>query len=144
MINQPWKNKNWFTFQKTTRVKFLNDGSERFSLTGTSPNYQIFNYSFIEGSKQTIDLTQVLGWETLPTDSNERNQTFGIEAIKVYLSGPITTITLINQTYSPTKKLWEWNAQYKRYDSLGPVTISRPKMTQIDDFFDAMRDAKLL
>jgi len=138
MINQPWKHKNWFTFQKVKEVA----SDKSFSLTGSSPNFRIINYSFIEDSKQTIDLTQVLGWETLPLESN-KTHIFGIEALRVYLSGPIITfIDLFNQTYDPVKKLWEYDGN--QYTSLGPVTISRPKMTQIDDFFDAMRDAKLL
>jgi len=137
MINQPWKHKNWFTFQKVKEVA----SDKSFSLTGSSPISRVSFYEFIEG-KQTIDLTQVLGWETLPLESN-KTHIFGIEALRVYLSGPIITfIDLFNQTGNPMKKLWEWDGN--QYVSLGSVTITRPEMTQIDDFFDAMRDAKLL
>jgi|GEM_PF-3945601 len=138
MINQPWKHKNWFTFQKATQVR----SGKSFSLTGSSPNLKMSFYEFRGDSKQTIDLTQVLGWETLPLES-DKTHIFGIEALRVYLSGPIITfIDLYNQTYDPVKKLWEYDGN--QYVSLGPVTISRPEMTQIDDFFNAMRDAKLL
>jgi len=137
MINQPWKHKNWFTFQKVKEVA----SDKSFSLTGSSPISRVSFYEFIEG-KQTIDLTQVLGWETLPLESH-KTHIFGIEVLRVYLSGPIVNfIDLFNQTGNPMKKLWEWDGN--QYVSLGSVTITRPKMTQIDDFFDAMRDAKLL
>ena len=116
MINQPWKNRNWFTYTVII-VPTSTDGV----------------YYPSARKKQTINLTDVQGWEIVL--SNQRPRKRGPPApdvCKVTLASGIA-VRLYSGTVATSQRAFEAKG------SKGTIEID-----QITDFLDAMRDAKLL
>ncbi len=91
--------------------------------------------------EQTIDLTKVVGWEVL-VDHKDRH--YGWESIRVHLSTWPNGVTLHNQKATPTVKLAKWHSAQRGLGKLEEVIIPQPELTQIDDFFVAMEQARLM
>ena len=144
MINQPWKNKNWFTYKNCVLERYEPEPEyedpPRFAVPGDNSTLHVSYWTLEDAAEQTIDLTKVVGWEVLPKDSKHRQ--FGLESLRVHLSTWPKGVTLHNQKAKPTVKL------AKRFAHLtGPfedVTIPQSELTQIDDFFVAMEKARLM
>lgn len=103
----------------------------------------IVAYWTSEGApEQTIDLTKVVGWEVLPVESKHRH--FGLESLRVHLSTWPTGITLHNQKATPMVKLAKWHKKQRAFGQFQDVIIPQSELTQVDDFFNAMRSVRLL
>ena len=147
MINQPFgMPPKWFTFMTTKSVAWNPQNEKeppRFSSTQTSRRTVEVKYiDFSPNEEETIDLRNVTGWKTVPND--EKSHTFELETIEVFLSHGRKVIKLHNQKDNPQVKLSKWDTVNRASDPMKKVTIPQPKITQIDDFFDAMLAAKLL
>ena len=115
MINQPWKGKNWFTFNVVVKP------------TSTDGVYHP------SSTKQTINLNDVQGWEIVLSNQRRRNR--GPPAPDVCR---VTLASGINmRLYSGTVA-----TSQRAFESKG--SKSTIEIDQITDFFDAMRAAKLL
>lgn len=111
MINQPWKNRNWFTF---TVISVPTSEAKVYYPTT---------------KKQTINLSDVQGWEITP--SKRLSRKYGPPAPDVC---KVTLASGINM------RLFAGEVRTSSRTSIkGTIEID-----QITDFFDAMRAAKLL
>ena len=111
MINQPWKNRNWFTF---TVISVPTSEAKVYYPTT---------------KKQTINLSDVQGWEIVPSNGSRRK--YGPPApdvCRVTLSSGINMRLFAGEVRTSS-----------RTANTGTIEID-----QITDFFDAMRSAKLL
>jgi hypothetical protein len=145
MINQPWKSRNWFTYKNCVLKPFGPSSSgdpPRFAEPGDRRSLQVTYWTSEGAPEQTIDLTKVVGWEVLPNDSKHRQ--YGLESLRVHLSTWPTGITLHNQKATPTVRLAKWQKTQGTLASFEDVIIPQPELTQIDDFFNAMRSVRLL
>ena len=116
MINQPWKNRNWFTYNVVVVPKSTDDV-----------------YYPSTRRKQTINLTDVQGWEiVLSSQSPRKRGPPTPDVCKVTLASEIT-VRLYSGTVATSQRAFEAKG------SKGTIEID-----QITDFFDAMRAAKLL
>lgn len=141
MINQPFgMPPKWFTFREVTTFSW---GSGRFSSPSNPSTLEVKYQSFTkDASEQTIDLRNVTGWKTVPNEKGVH--IFELETLDVYLSTGRGSVRLYNQKDNPKVKLSQWDNQARQREPMKEVTIPQPKITQIDDFFDAMLAAKLL
>ncbi len=111
-------------------------------MPGDNRTLHVFYWTSEDAPEQTIDLTKVVGWEVLPNNSKDRY--FGLESLRVHLSSWPTSITLNNQKATPMVKLAKWHDKQRSYGSFQDVIIPQSELTQVDDFFNAMRSARLL
>jgi len=116
MINQPWKSRNWFTYTVIVAPTSTDD------VYFPSPT-----------RKQTINLTDVQGWEIVLSDQQPRKRgPPSPDVCKVTLASDIV-VRLYSGTVATSRRVFESKG------SKGTIEID-----QITDFFDAMRAAKLL
>ena len=116
MINQPWKNRNWFTYNLV--VKPTSTEGVYF------PSTQ---------KKRTFNLNDVQGWEIVLSKQTPRKRgPPAPDVCRVTLASEIT-VRLYSGTVATSQRAFEAKG------SKGTIEID-----QITDFLDAMRDAKLL
>ena len=111
MINQPWKSRNWFTFTEIS-----------------APTSEAKVY-YPTTKKQTINLSDVQGWEIIPSNGRYRkNGPPAPDVCRVTLASGINMRLFAGEVRTSS-----------RTANKGTIEID-----QITDFLDAMRDAKLL
>ena len=116
MINQPWKNRNWFTYNVIVVPTSTDD------VYYPSPT-----------KKQTINLTDVQGWEIgLSNQQPRKRGPPAPDVCRVTLASGIN-MRLYSGTVATSKRVFEAKGRK-----------STIEIDQITDFFDAMRAAKLL
>lgn len=117
MINQPWKSRNWFTYTVIVVPKDV-DG-----VYFPSPT-----------RKQTINLTDVQGWEIVLSNqrAHRKRGPPPPDVCRVTLASDIV-VRLYSGTIATSKRAFEAKG------SKGTIEID-----QITDFLDAMRAAKLM
>tara|TARA_B100000683_G_scaffold274919_1_gene324274 strand:- start:234 stop:584 length:351 start_codon:yes stop_codon:yes gene_type:complete len=115
MINQPWKSRNWFTYTPIVVPKSTDD------------------VYYPSTKKQTINLTDVQGWEIIPSNRQDRKRGPPAPDIcRVTLASEIV-VRLYSGTVATSQRAFEAKG------SKGTIEID-----QITDFLEAMQAAKLL
>lgn len=129
MINQPWKNKNWYTVFITKSFK----------------NFKNKGYRYLTDNEKTFNLSDVKQWnmyrsEKISADNpwTRSGLTHTPAVCEVYLSDNL--VVRLVQGKVPTSEKTDGGPMSNNEKLLDPTV----EVDQITPFFNAMRNAKLL
>ena len=130
MINQPWKNKNWYTVYISKSFK----------------NFKNKGYRYLTNNEKTFNLSDVKQWnmyrsEKIPSDNvwTRSGITHTPAVCEVYLSDNL--VVRLVQGKVPTSEKTDASSGMSSNDKLIDRIV---QVDQITPFFNSMQNAKLL